>query len=140
MSSDEEVIRKLYAASDERATVVNKIASMFSCEGYMWDMVAGMKFRGQAIGESIAGFARAFPDVRRELLNVYVAQNVIIVELATRGTHIGELPLPAGALAPTGKSIDVPSCDVFHLGEGAKITSFHCYREAAVMQRQLGVG
>ena len=38
--------------------------------------------RGQAIGDSIAGLARTFPDVHRELLSIYVAENVVIVELA----------------------------------------------------------
>jgi predicted dinucleotide-binding enzyme len=32
-------------------------------EGYMYDIPSGVKFRGRAIGDSIAGFASAFPDV-----------------------------------------------------------------------------
>ena len=112
---------------------------MFSNDGYMWDMASGMKFRGQAIGDSIAGLARAFPDVHRALLSIYAAENVVIVEVAIRGTHKGELRPPSGTLAPTGKVIDVPSCDVFHL-ENGKVISFHCYNEASVMLQQLGVG
>jgi len=73
------------------------------------------------------------------VLSIYVVENVVVVELATRGTHKGELPLASGTLAPEGKAIDVPSCDVFHL-ENGKIKSFHCYNEASVMQQQLGVG
>jgi hypothetical protein len=68
-----------------------------------------------------------------------VMENVVVVALATRGTHKGELTLASGTLAPTGKAIDVPSCDVFHL-ESGKIISFHCYNAASVMQQQLGVG
>jgi predicted ester cyclase len=105
----------------------------------MYDIPSGIKFRGQAIGDSIAGFAGAFPDVHRELISIYVVENVVVVELATRGTHKGELTLASGTLAPTGKAIDVPSCDVFHL-ESGKIISFHCYNAASVMQQQLGVG
>jgi ketosteroid isomerase-like protein len=41
-------------------------------------------------------------------------------------------------LAPTGRTIDVPCCDVFHL-ENGKVTSFHCYNAASVMQQQLGL-
>ncbi len=140
MPSNEEIIRELYAAAEGRGTDIKKFVSMFSDEGYMWDMASGMKFRGQAIGESIAGFASAFPDVHRELLSIYVAENVVVVELATRGMHKGELTLASGTLAPTGKAIDVPSCDVYHLDERRKVTSFHCYNEASVMQQQLGVG
>lgn len=139
MLGNEEIIRELYAAGEGQGTDTEKFVSMFSDEGYMWDMASGTKFRGHAIGNSIARLASAFPDVHRELLSVYVSGNVVVVETAIRGTHKGELPLASGTLAPTGKVIDVPSCDVFRL-EGGKIVSFHCYNEASVMQRQLGVG
>jgi hypothetical protein len=139
MPSNEEIIRELYAAGEGQGMDTQKFVSMFSDEGYMWDMATGMKLRGKAIGDSIAGLASAFPDVHRELLSIYVVENVVVVELATRGTHKGDLPLASGTLAPTRKTIDVPSCDVFHL-ENGKIKSFHCYNEASVMQQQLGVG
>jgi hypothetical protein len=140
MAGNVEIIRELYAAAEGRGTDTEKFVSMFSDEGYMWDMASDMKFRGQAIGDSIACIASAFPDLHRELLSIYVAENVVVVEIAIRGTHKGELTLASGTLAPTGKVIDVPSCDVFHLDERGKVTSFHCYNEASVMQRQLGVG
>jgi hypothetical protein len=101
--------------------------------------MSGTEFRGQAIGESIAGFVSAFPDVHRELLSIYVTGNVVVVELAVRGTHEGELTRALGTRAPTGKAIDVPSCDVFHV-ENGRVTSFRCYNEASVMLQQLGVG
>jgi len=104
----------------------------------MRDVAYGIEFRGTEIGDSIAGFVSAFPDAHRELLNVYVAKSVVVVECAIRGTHRGQLDLPSGPLAPTGYVIDVPSCDVFHL-EGGKITSFNCYRATSVMLEQLGL-
>ena len=97
------------------------------------------KFRGKGIGDSLAALASAFPDVHREIFKIHVTDNVVIVELAIRGTHKGELKLPSGTLAPTGKKIDFPSCDVFHL-ENGKIKSFHCYNQAGVMLQQLGLG
>jgi predicted ester cyclase len=137
MLGNEEIIRELYAAGEGQGTDVEKFVSIFSEEGYMLDIPSGTKFRGQAIGDSIAGFASAFPDVHRELFSIYVAENVVVVELAIRGTHKGELALASGTLAPTGKAIDVPCCDVFHL-ENGKVISFHCYNAASVMQQQLG--
>jgi predicted ester cyclase len=100
-------------------------------------MAAGLKLQGQALGDSINTFVSAFPDLHRELLHVYVAGDVVVVELAVRGTHRGELQLPSGRLAPTGKRIDVPSCDVFHVQNG-KVTSFHCYNMPSAMLQQLG--
>lgn len=138
MLNNERIIRELCAAAEGQGTDIEKFVSMFSEEGYMWDMASGMKFRGKAIGESIAALISAFPDVHRELFNIHVAGDVVIVELAIRGTHKGDLALASGTLAPTGKTIDVPSCDVFRL-ESGKIISFHCYNEASAMQQQLGL-
>src|SRR5450631_2716459 len=130
-------IRKLYTYAEGQGLDTEKFVAMFSDEGYMLDMASGTKFRGKAIGESIASLASAFPDVHRELLSIYVAENICVVEIAIRGTHKGELALSNGTLAPTGKTIDVPVCDVYHL-EGGKIVSFHCYNLPSVMLQQLG--
>ena len=138
MLDHEKFIRKLYTYGEGDQMDVEKFVSMFSDEGYMLDMASGTKFRGKAIGDSIAGLASAFPDVHRELLSIYVAENVVAVEIAIRGTHKGELTLASGTLAPTGKTIDVPGCDVYHL-EGGKIITFHCYYLPSIMQQQLGV-
>ena len=137
MLNNEKIIRELYAAAEGQGTDTEKFVSMFSDEGYMLDMASGTKFRGKAIGESIASLVSAFPDVHRELLNIYVVENVVVVEIAIRGTHKGELALASGPLAPTDKPIDVPVCDVYHL-EGGKIISFHCYNLPSAMLQQLG--
>ena len=137
MLDHEKFIRKLYAYGEGQGIDPQKFISMFSEEGYMLDMASGTKFRGKAIGDSIASLASAFPDVHRELLSLYVAENVVVVETSIRGTHKGELALASGTLAPTGKTIDVPGIDVFHL-EGGKIISFHCYNLPSVMLQQVG--
>ena len=138
MLDHEKLIRKLYTYGEGQGIDTRKFVSMFSDEGYMLDMASGTKFRGKSIGDSIASLASAFPDVHRKLFKIHVAENVVIVELAIRGTHKGELHLPSGTLAPTGKAIDVPGCDVFHL-EGGKIITFHCYYLPSIMQQQLGL-
>jgi ketosteroid isomerase-like protein len=134
--NNKEIVRELYAAAEGSGKDIAKLVSFFSDEGYMRDIPTGLKLRGQAIGDAIDAFARAFPDVHRELFNIYVAENVVVVELAIRGTHKGELTLASGTVAPTGKAIDVPCCDVFHV-ESGKVVSFHCYNAASVMQQQL---
>ena len=113
MNVNEQIVRETCAAAEGQGLDTEKFVSMFSHDGYMWDMASGTKFRGKCIGDCIAALASAFPDVHREILKVHVAGDVVIVELAIRGTHQGELKLPSGTLAPTGKKIDFPSCDVF---------------------------
>src|ERR1700689_2859825 len=115
MLDNEKFIRKLYTYAEGQGLDVDKFVSMFSDEGYMLDMASSTKFRGKAIGDSIARLASAFPDLHRELLSIYVAENVVVVEIAIRGTHKGELALASGSLNPTGKTVDVPMCDVYHL-------------------------
>jgi predicted ester cyclase len=137
MLDHEKFIRKLYTYAEGQGLDTQKFVSMFSDEGYMLDMASGTKFRGKAIGDSIGSLASAFPDVHRELLSIDVAENLVVVETAIRGTHKGELALASGTLAPTGKTIDVPVCDVYHL-EGGKIISFHCYNLPSAMLQQLG--
>jgi len=137
MLDNENVIRKLYTYADGQGLDTEKFVSMFSDEGYMLDMASGTKFRGKAIGDSIAALASAFPDLHRELLSIYVAENVVVVEIAIRGTHKGGLALASGTLSPTGKTIDVPTCDIYHL-EGGKIIAFNCYNLPSAMLRQLG--
>jgi predicted ester cyclase len=138
MLDHEKFIRKLYTYAEGQGIDTEKFVSMFSDEGYMRDVPSGIVFRGQAIGDSIGRLAIAFPDVHRELFSIYVAKNVVVVEHAIRGTHKGELHVASGILAPTGKAIDVPCCDIFHV-ENEKIISFQCYNLPSVMQQQLGV-
>lgn len=138
MRDNETIIRELYAVAEGDQSNMETFVSAFSDDGYMTDIPAGTTLRGKAIGDYIGALTGAFPDIHRELFNFYVAGNVVVVELAIRGTHKGELSLHSGVLAPTGRTIDVPCCDVFHL-EGGKVTSFHCYNAASVMQQQLGI-
>ena len=113
MVNNEKIVRELYAAAEGSGKDIAKLVSFFSDEGYMCDIPSGLKLHGQAIGDAIEAFARAFPDVHRELFNIYVAENVVVVELAIRGTHKGELTLASGTVAPTGKAIDVRAAMFF---------------------------
>ncbi len=138
MNDNETIIRELYAVAEGDRFNMEAFVSAFSDDGYMTDVPAGTTLRGKAMGDYIGALTTAFPDIHRELFKVYVTGDVVVVELAIRGTHTGELPLPSGTLAPTGRTIDVPCCDVFHL-ENGKVTAFHCYNAASVMQQQLGL-
>ncbi|MFC7475061.1 ester cyclase [Dankookia sp. GCM10030260] len=139
MRDNETIIRELYAVAEGNQLDMETFVSAFSDHGSMTDIPAGATLRGTAIGDYIGALTTAFPDIHRELFRLYVAGDVVVVELAIRGTHRGALSLPSGALAPTGRTIDVPCCDVFHL-ENGKIASFHCYNAASVMRQQLGLG
>ena len=138
MREDIHTIKDLYAAAEGDGLDVGKFVSFFSEDAYVRDVPTDMEFRGKDIAMVAGGMAQAFPDIHRELFNIYAVEDVIVVELAIRGTHRGALETPAGTVPPTGRTIDVPCCDVFHLRDG-KVVSFHCYNAASILQRQLGL-
>jgi ketosteroid isomerase-like protein len=134
--TNEAVIRALYQAAEVKD--VAQFNSLFTKDGYFYDVSAGVKYRGEELGRTIDIYGTAFPDMHRELYDLYVTGDVVVVELSLNGTHRGPLVLPAGTIAATGKEMHAPCCDVFHLKEG-KVTSFHCYTAATVLFAQLGV-
>ncbi|MDT3446667.1 ester cyclase [Pseudofrankia sp. BMG5.37] len=86
-----------------------------------------------------AGQLRAgVSDMHRELHQVYVNGDMVIVQLALQGTHDGPLQAGDGIIAPTGNRMDAPCCDVFQLRDG-RIERFDCYPSGTVILAQLGV-
>lgn len=137
-STNEQIVRDLYQAAEVQDAKL--FASMFTPDGYFWDVSAGKKYYGEDIGLTVDIYAKAFPDMHRELLKVYVKdeENMVIVELTLNGTHNGPLVLPSGTIPPTGKSMVTPCADFFLL-ENGKIKFFHCYTAATILLTQIGV-
>jgi steroid delta-isomerase-like uncharacterized protein len=138
MSYDNEaIIRKAYQTA-ENQDVAGWIAA-FTEDGTFTDESIPRTYRGPAeLGLTVEVYAKAFPDMHRELHTVYVVGDIVVVQLSLQGTHTGPLELPAGTVPPTGKRMDAPCCDVFELVDG-KIKRFDCYPSAAVIAQQLGL-
>ncbi|MFK4871538.1 ester cyclase [Novosphingobium sp. ZW T3_23] len=136
MTDDVQTIKDLYAAAEGDRLDLASFLRCFSGDGYVRNVPAQMDFRGQDIALVASGMADAFPDIHREIFSISAAENLIVVELAIRGTHQGTLMTPTGPVPATGKRIDVPCCDVFRMKDG-KVVSFHCYNAANIMQQQL---
>ena len=99
----------------------------FTKDGTFTDESAGITYRGpKEVGIPVEVFAKAFPDMHRELYEVRTIGDSVVVELSLNGTHTGPLETPKGVLPPTGRRLKAPCCDVFRL-ENGKIKSFHCY-------------
>jgi steroid delta-isomerase-like uncharacterized protein len=138
MSHDNEaIIRKAYQTAEDQ-DVAGWIAA-FTEDGTFTDESIPLTYRGPAeLGKTVEVYARAFPDMHRELHSFYVIGDIVVVQLHLQGTHTGPLESPAGTVPPTGKRMDAPCCDVFELVDG-KIKRFDCYPEASVIARQLGL-
>lgn len=140
MSTNEEVIRELYAVAEAASLDSERFVDLFAIDGYFLDMSTGQKWTGAEVRQPIEGLGSIFPDFHRELLKVYsAADGVVVVELRLQGTHAGDFPTPGGVLRATGKRFDVPCCDVFVVEKG-KVKSFHCYNMRSVWLGQLGTG
>jgi steroid delta-isomerase-like uncharacterized protein len=86
---------------------------------------------GVAVGQM---FATAFPDGRIDVRQVHSAGDTAVVEFTGSGTHSGDLM----GIAPTGRRISIPICDVVTT-RGGKIMSEREYMDMAHMMQQLGV-
>src|ERR1700720_2503353 len=121
---NEQLVRRLYHLAEAASKDTPKFVSLFADGGYFYDVSAGKKYYGKDIGLTVDIYAAAFPDMHRELYEMYFIDDVVAVELSLNGTHNGDLKIPAGTIAPTHKEIHAPCSDVFHLKDG-KVTSFH---------------
>jgi ketosteroid isomerase-like protein len=134
---NEQIVRKAYQIAEDKD--LEGWVAAFTDDGTFTDQSIGITFRGpDGLPKQVENYAQAFPDMHRELYQLYISGNIVVVQLALQGTHLGPLHLPAGILRPTGKRMDAPCCDVFELADG-KIKRFDCYPEGSVILTQLGV-
>ena len=135
--SNEDFVRRAYEMAE-----VKDIPGWIACfnpDGVFVDESVGVTYSGpNEVAKPVENYGRAFSDMHRELYDVYVSGDDVIVELALQGTHNGPLWLPQGTLPPTGNRMDAPCCDVFRLRDG-RIQLFDCYPSGTVILGQLGV-
>jgi ketosteroid isomerase-like protein len=138
MSDNKEIIQRAYKIA-ENVDIPGWI-NAFTPDGVFTDESIQVVYRGpNELGETVEIYAKAFPDMHREIYQMYDAgKNIVVVQLALQGTHRGPLKLPRGTIPPTGKRMNAPCCDVFELS-GDKIKRFDCYPSGSVVLTQLGV-
>jgi ketosteroid isomerase-like protein len=132
----EQVVRNAYQVAEEKD--VPGWVALFTEDGTFTDTSIGVTYRGQALGDTVEVYAEAFPDMHREVYQVYVSGNIVVVQLALQGTHNGPLATPMGVIPPTGNKMDAPCCDVFEVEDG-KIKRFDCYPAGTIIFGQLGI-
>ncbi|SRR6266511_637897 len=137
MLDNEKIIRHAYQVAEDKD--VAGWIELFTKDGAFTDESIPYTYRGpDELGRTVEVYAKAFPDMHRELHRFYVAGDIVIVQLSLQGTHLGPLELPSGIVPPTGRRMDAPCCDVFELVDG-KIKRFDCYAEGGVIAKQLGL-
>jgi len=108
---------------------------------FVYDEVAsGRKVTG--IDATLAlwkGWAEAFPDSKGSFQGAHAAEDgTVVLEVTWKGTHQGPLQTPKGAIAATGKRIDVRACVVVEVA-GEKARAQRHYFDMATLLQQIGV-
>lgn len=133
---NEQIVRKAYRTAEDKD--IEGWLAAFTEEGTFTDESVGVTYRGRDRAFPVENYGRAFPDMHRELYQLYVSGDIVVVQLALQGTHNGPLSVAGGTLEPTGNRMDAPCCDVFELVDG-RIKRFYCYPSGTVILAQLGV-
>jgi steroid delta-isomerase-like uncharacterized protein len=77
---------------------------------------------------------RAFPDQEDEILAFHHADDTVLLEMVTRGTHLG----PLRGLPPTGRRFELRFITIF-VFEGERLVCERVYFDTNTMFEQLGV-
>ena len=137
-TSTESLVRSLYDIFNDRA--FDRIAQYVTDDYTVRNVATGDTFKGaDGYSQFMQGWAEAFPDANVEIVSVMAGENGASVEFIGRGTQTGTFHTPMGDIPPTGKSVEVPFCDVHQIRDG-KVTESHMYFDAATIMRQLGIG
>ena len=95
----------------------------------------GQEQRGPDAGVAVLKmWANGFPDGRIDIQNIKESGDTVVVEFTGRGTHRGDLM----GMAPTGKQVNIPVCNVMELRDG-KVYREREYMDMATVMAQLGV-
>src|SRR5579863_4387206 len=105
---NERIVRQAYQIAEEKD--LKGWASAFTADGTFTDNSIGVVYRGpdgpNGLPVQVANYAGAFPDMHRELYQLYVSGDIVVVQLALQGTQ------PIGDQFPVAnRGIDVPSGD-----------------------------
>ncbi|MGH7510500.1 MAG: ester cyclase [Gemmatimonadales bacterium] len=107
---------------------------------FVYDEVAtGRKPQGaDAVIPVFQGWAQAFPDAKATFNNALVSGSSVVLEVTWKGTHRGQLQMPTGPVAATGKPIEIRACFIVEIaGEKARLQRH--YFDMASLFEQLGV-
>jgi ketosteroid isomerase-like protein len=87
---NEHLVRRAYQIAEDKDMAAWSAA--FTVDGTFTDMSIGVTWTGpDELPEQVENYARAFPDMHRELYQVYVSGDIVVVQLALQGTHLGPL-------------------------------------------------
>lgn len=111
------------------------VLGYYSADVYFEDVSVPEPCRGKAaMREFMAGFYRAFPDLRIEIRNIIGSGNLVAAEYDLLGTHHGEFMQHP----PTGRTFRIPVVSIYE-HDGSLFTRETVYYDSASLLTQLGI-
>ena len=137
MADNVTLVRNLFDAWNSRD--VDAVASGVDANCTIVDMGSGTTVQGpDGFVAFTAALFDAMPDAQFTLDHVTAQGDTVAVEYTGRGTHTGDLVLPAGTIPATGRSITVHVCEVDEI-RNDKIASARVYVDSGAIMAQLGI-
>ena len=87
--------------------------------------------------EAWKGWASAIPDSRATFVRELASGDTAVLELIWKGVHSGPLPTPAGVVAASHRSVELPACQIVRVLDG-KVASIRHYFDFLTLLRQVG--
>ena len=118
----------------ENRRSVEGLLETLSVEPVYTVMATGFEHRGrQAVAAFYTGLFESMPDVRFDLVDVYIGENGVVEESVLAGTHTGDL----FGLSPSGRPVRLPLTIVFPMRDG-QILGERLYFDLDSLERQVG--
>jgi steroid delta-isomerase-like uncharacterized protein len=83
-------------------------------------------------------WARAFPDGRSEVKNVFTSGDWVAIESVWHGTHDGPWESPVGVIPASGNTISFSYSTIARIVDGLEVEERHYFDDASIL-RQMGV-
>jgi steroid delta-isomerase-like uncharacterized protein len=116
-----------------------ELASVFADDAVWIDADGEQAYEGRdAIIEHLRAAREAWGDPVLEITQAFGDDSQCVTVGRFRATHSGDLKTPAGPLPATGKSVDLPLCEVITARDG-KIQSVVWYNQVMYALAQLGL-
>ena len=95
--NNEQIVRNAYQIAEVKD--IAAWVAAFTDDGTFTDNSIGVTYRGRGsdgLSWPVVNMARAFSDMHRELHQVYVSGDIVVVQLLLQGTQDGPFSLPNG--------------------------------------------
>jgi len=120
----------------ENAHDLNGVLGTFGDTAHYDDEAWGEHYNGRdGVRTFYVQLMSALPDLNIEILRRHTSDEVIVLEVMIRGTHLG----PWRGLPATGERVEIPLCGVYTFDEKDRLAGERIYYDRATVLRQLGV-